>query len=461
MGTQITRRSFLARTIGLAGLSILGHGCQLPAKNTADHPNILLIVADDLGYGDLGCYGCRDTRTPAIDSLANDGVRFTTFYANAPECTPTRTALLTGRYQHRVGGLECALGIGNVGRYDDAIRLRESHDMGLPPSETSIARMLKNAGYATAICGKWHLGYERKFFPDKHGFDYWFGPVGGAVDYFHHCEYTGQPSLYENGQLVRRDGYLTDLITDAAVNCIDRATDQPLFLYVPYTAPHTPYQGPDDRKTEPVPQEEYNKGTRETFCAMVERMDYGIGRILTALDRRGLADNTLVIFMSDNGANRTGNNGPLSGHKGSVFEGGIRVPCIARWPGRLPADVTSDQACITFDFSRSIVRAAGAAIPSNRPFDGMDILRHVQDGRSARQRTLFWRARRGERTRKAVRHGDLKYIQLWDGPEMKEYLFDLCGDLAEEENLLSERTGDAEQLKRLLADWELRVRHNR
>jgi N-acetylgalactosamine-6-sulfatase len=461
MATQITRRSFLARTIGLAGLSIVGHGCQLLDKRLANHPNIVLIMADDLGYGDVGCYGCQDIRTPAIDGLASEGVRFTTFYSNAPECTPTRTALVTGRYQHRVGGLECALGIGNVGRYDDAIRLRETHDMGLPPSETSIARMLKNAGYATAICGKWHLGYERKFFPDKHGFDYWFGPVGGAVDYFHHDEYTGQPSLYKNSKVIKREGYLTDLITDEAVKYLGRQSDGPFFLYVPYTSPHTPYQGPNDKKPQSVPQEDYNKGTRQTYREMVERMDAGFGRILKALNEKGVAGNTLVIFMSDNGANKTGNNTPFSGYKGNLFEGGIRVPCIAKWPGRLPEGIVSDQPCMTMDFSRSVVRAAGTRPPRGRAFDGIDILQHVQDREPMQKRTLFWRARRGERTRKAVRDGDLKYIQLWDGPKMNEYLFDLKADPAEKQNLLTARPADAKRLKTLLADWERQVRHSR
>jgi N-acetylgalactosamine-6-sulfatase len=417
-------------------------------------------MADDLGYGDVGCYGCSDIRTPAIDSLAAEGVRFTTFYSNAPECTPTRTALLTGRYQHRVGGLECALGIGNVGRYDDAIRLRQTNDMGLPVEETSIARMIKDAGYATAISGKWHLGYGPKFFPLKHGFDSWFGPVGGAVDYFHHNEYTGEPALYENDKPVERKGYLTDLITDEAVSFIQQQK-KPLFLYVAYTAPHTPYQGPDDKKPEPVAQDDYNKGTRETYAAMVERMDQGIGRILKTLDDAGLAENTLVIFMSDNGANRTGNNSPFSGFKGNLFEGGIRVPCIVKWPGVLARGVVSDQPCMTMDFSRSIVRAAGNKPPSGRTFDGMDILQAVATNQPVRQRTLFWRARRGEWMRKAVRDGSLKYICLQDGNDVKEYLFDLKSDPAEKNNLFDEQPENVRKLKTLLQNWEQEVKHKR
>jgi arylsulfatase A-like enzyme len=455
----ITRRDFLIRSAGIAALSAVG--CRCFGAQGKLRGNIVLIMADDLGYGDLGCYGCKDIRTPAIDGLAAEGVRFTSFYSNAPECTPTRTALLTGRYQQRVGGLECALGIGNVGRYDDAIRLRETHDLGLPADETSIARMLKDAGYATAISGKWHLGYEPKFFPLKHGFDSWFGPVGGATDYFHHVEYTGQPALYENDKPVQREGYLTDLITDEAVKSIRQRRNKPFFLYVAYTAPHTPYQGPDDKKPEPVAQADYNKGSRETFAAMVERMDQGIGRILESLDDAGLADNTLVIFMSDNGANRTGDNSPFSGFKGNLFEGGIRVPCIAKWPGVLAKGAVSHQPCMTMDFSRSIVRAAGTKPPAAREFDGMDILQAVATNQPVRKRTLFWRARRGQWTRKAVRDGYLKYISLRNGDSVKEYLFNLESDPAEKNNLLGEQPDDVRRLKTLLRNWEQEVKHKR
>jgi arylsulfatase A-like enzyme len=456
-----TRREFLVKSAGFAALSAVLPGCHLSSPQNKRCPNIVLIMADDLGYGDVGCYGCSDIRTPAIDSLADEGVRFTTFYSNAPECTPTRTALLTGRYQHRVGGLECALGIGNVGRYDDAVRLRQTHDLGLPVEETSIARMLKDAGYDTAISGKWHLGYEPKFFPLQHGFDSWFGPVGGAVDYFHHIEYTGKPALYENDKSVKREGYLTDLITDEAVGFIRRKKSKPFFLYVAYTAPHTPYQGPGDNKPEPVSQENYNKGSRETFAAMVERMDQGISKILKTLNDAGLEENTLVIFMSDNGANRTGDNSPFSGYKGNLFEGGIRVPCIAKWPGVLARGAVSDQSCMTMDFSRSIVRAAGTKPPPGRAFDGMDILQTVENNEPVQKRTLFWRARRGQRTRKAVRDGSLKYIRLQNGDDVKEYLFDLERDLAEKNNLFKEQPENILRLRTLLQNWEKEVKPKR
>ena len=461
MARTMTRRKFLIRSAGFAALSVVCPGNRSSGSQNKPRPNIVLIMADDLGYGDVGCYGCNDIRTPAIDSLAADGVRFTTFYSNAPECTPTRTALLTGRYQHRVGGLECALGIGNVGRYDDAIRLRLTNDLGLPVEETSIARMLKDAGYATAISGKWHLGYEPKIFPLKHGFDSWFGPVGGSADYFHHIEYTGEPALYENDKPIEREGYLKDLITDEVVSFIRRKASTPFFLYVAYTAPHTPYQGPGDKKPEPMAEKDYSTGSRKTYAAMVERMDQGIGRILKGLDDAGLADNTLVIFMSDNGANKTGDNSPFSGFKGNLFEGGIRVPCIVKWAGVLAEGAVSDQPCMTMDFSRSIVGAAGVEPPAGRAFDGMDILRAAATNRPVQKRMLFWRARRAQRTRKAVRDGSLKYIRLQDGDDVKEYLFDLERDPAEKNNLFNEQPENVLRLKTLLQNWEQEVKHKR
>ncbi len=416
-------------------------------------PHIVLILADDLGYGDVGVYGCPDIRTPGIDGLAAQGVRFTHFYASAPECTPTRAALLTGRYPQRVGGLECAIGIGNVGRYDDAVRLRARNDLGLPAAETALARMLKGAGYATAITGKWHLGYEPKFHPHRHGFDYFFGPLGGAVDYFRHTEPEGEHMLYRGEQPAQAKGYLTDLIADEAVGQIkERDKSKPLFLYVPFTAPHDPYQGPDNESPRPA---------RATYAAMVERLDRGVDRILRALEAEGLADNALVIFTSDNGGARWARNAPFSRGKGTTFEGGIRAPCIARWPGALPRGAVTDRAGITMDLTASIARVAGAQPPAGRPFDGIDILREVQNGGPARPRTLFWRLRRGDRTRRAVRDGSLKYVSETEGDKTEEHLFDLERDPAERTDLLQSRAADADRLRAKLAGWEAAVRHTR
>lgn len=476
MATKRTRRDFLAaagnaaRAGAAAAVAAALRGCapkldEQRGPTVGRRPNILFLFADDLGYGDLGCYGCRDARTPAIDGLAAEGVRFRQYYAAAPECSPTRTALLTGRYLQRVGGLECAIGINNVGRYDDAIRLANRHDLGLPASETTISRLLKDAGYATAVYGKWHLGYEKKFLPPRHGFDHFVGILGGNCDYFHHCEPAGNKTLYENDRPIERDEYMTDLITNESVAFLRRraaAKDgRPFFLYVCYTAPHSPYQGPGDRRPAKLPADDWNQGTRAKFVELVEHMDKGVAKILDALADAGLADRTLVFFVSDNGANRKGRNAPFSGYKSSLYEGGIRVPCIVRWPGVLPKGVTAEHVAITMDLSVSMVRAAGAAAPRGRPFDGIDILADVASGRAPRKRTLFWRARRGERTWRAVRDGSLKLLSRQDGAAVTEWLFDLAADPGEKTNLIADRPREARRLKSLLAAWEKQVQHTR
>jgi N-acetylgalactosamine-6-sulfatase len=465
-----TRREFLkAVSLSTASMAapLLLAGCDTTAQAASGlkKPNIVFVLADDLGYGDLGCYGRQDIKTPVIDRVAAEGVRFTQYYANGPECSPTRTAFLTGRYQHRVGGLECAIGTGNVGRYDDAIRLRETHDLGLPVEETSIARMLKDAGYATAITGKWHLGYEPKFAPHLHGFDHAFYCIGGGMDYFHYLDTVAGYNLFLNGNPIRREGHFTDLATDEAIKFIERRADGPFFLYVPYTAPHSPFQGPDDYRPDPLPLDsplwKQGQAPPDVYVAMIEHMDKCIGRILKVLDDKGLTQDTVVIFSSDNGGTGSARNAPMSKIKGSTFEGGIRVPAVARWPGVIPKGVVNEQVCITMDFSASIVRIAGATVPSGREFDGLDILKLVETGRGPRKRTLFWRGRRGDRTWRAVRDGDLKYIRRTDGRRTEEYFFDLKEDVGETRSLLEERPEEVRRLKAMLIDWEKEVRHAR
>ena len=454
---SLMRGCFLVAALCFALPALAGEG--------ETRPNIVFILADDLGYGDLGCYGRQDIRTPVLDGLAASGVRFTAHYANGPECTPTRTALLTGRYQQRVGGLECAIGTGNVGRYDDAVRLRETHDLGLPAEEQTIVRLLKNAGYATALTGKWHLGYEPAFCPNRHGFDHTFYCIGGGMDYFHYLDTVAGYNLFLNGNPVRRDGYFTDLLTDEAIRFIQKQRATPFFLYVPYTCPHSPFQGPEDKRPDPLPLDSplWNQGTAPpaVYIAMIERMDTCIGRILKALDARGLTRNTVVIFASDNGGTRSARNAPYSGHKGSTYEGGIRVPAMVRWPGVIEAGVVSTQPCITFDFSASIARIARVAPRPDRPFEGVDILDHVARGRADFERTLFWRKPRGTTLWKGVRQGSLKYVGQKKGESYREYLFDLARDPAERSDLKERRPDAFRKLKALYDAWETEVRRHR
>jgi arylsulfatase A-like enzyme len=431
---------------------------------TATRPNFVVILADDLGYRDIGCYGVKDIRTPAIDRLAARGVKFTHFYSNGQECSPTRTALMTGRYQQRVGGLECAIGTGNVGRYDDAIRLRETHDLGLPVAETSVARMLKDAGYATAIVGKWHLGYEDKFAPNLHGFDHALYCLGGGMDYFHHVEDPPEYAhvLRLNGKPEKREGYFTDLIADEAERYIAANRERPFFLYLPFTSPHSPFQAPDEKQPKPLPKDSprWNQGSAPApvYRAMIERMDQAVGRVVAALEKNGVAGRTLITFMSDNGGTASARPTGLNGQKGSTLEGGIRVPFIASWPGVLPENVTTHQAAIGMDLTASIVRAAGAKVPAGRELDGVDVLAWVAERKPEVSRTLFWRGRRGDTTWRSVRDGSLKYVyRTVAGATTLEGLFDLQTDEAEKNDLRASRPNEVARLRELLANWEKQV----
>jgi N-acetylgalactosamine-6-sulfatase len=430
-------------------------------------PNIVLILADDMGYGDLGSYGCPDIKTPNLDRLANQGVRFTQFYANGPECSPTRAALLSGRYQQRVGGLECAIGAGNIGRYDEAKWLSDQRDLGLPADHCTLPTELKKAGYNTAIIGKWHLGYEPKFRPDKQGFDYSIGPIGFGGDYFYHVEKVpiNQPdfkdghNLAENGKEVFRNGeYITELITSEAKSWLSKqSAEKPFFLYLPFTSPHDPYQGPNDRIGRPLQGEEWNFKSREKYIEMVEAMDKGIGEILAALDKNNQAKETIVIFFSDNGGTGIANNGILSGFKGQVYEGGIRVPCIIRWPGKVAANTVSTQTAMSIDLSRSILEIAGVKT-SGLKLDGYDILKHVLENKNDIDRTMFWRAKRNDRVRKAVREGDLKYIIETDkGLVSDEKLFNLKNDPSELTDLFLSYQEKAKDLQQKIVKWEADV----
>lgn len=425
-----------------------------------EKPNIVYILADDLGYADTGPYGCPDAKTPHIDRLAAEGVRFTNFYAMGPECTPSRTAILTGRYPQRAGGMECAIGTGNVGRYDDAIALAEKRDLGLPSRLAVLAPALKTVGYTNAAFGKWHQGYEPKFHPLDQGFDTFTGFLGGNVEYFRHVEQSDLAVYLRGREPVTREGYLTHLITEDAVAFLDeraREPGQPFFLYLPHASPHFPFQGPNDDTGRLPTKEEWNTGTRLTYVAMLEDLDAAVGRVLSALEKYGQAADTLVIFASDNGAQPPGLNTPWRDHKGTLFEGGIRVPCVVRWPGVIEPGTVSGQVGTLMDLSASLLRIAGAAVPDGKGLDGIDILQHLTSGSPDRSRTLFWRYRRESVTWWAAREGALKLVRRADGDRVEEWLFDLASDPGETRSLAPERPGDYSRLQRALLQWEREV----
>lgn len=412
-------------------------------------PNVVLIITDDVGYGDLGSYGAPDVKTPSIDRLAREGVRLTDFYANGATCTPTRAGLISGRYQQRFG-LEQPLGAGGAA---DAER-------GLPPTGRSLPQLLKNNGYATALVGKWHLGWKPEFSPTAHGFDYFFGFKSGYVDYYQHTAGGNAPlkaDLFENDRPVEVPGYMTDLITERSVRFIEQNAGRPFFVDVSYNAAHWPYQRPDDPSTardhgRHLGPFDDSTATRADYVAMIERADQGIGRILAALDKSGLRENTIVIFTNDNGGEWLSRNTPLFHHKGSVWEGGIRVPAIIRWPGRIRAGRVSGQVGITMDLTASILAATGTPAPPEARLEGIDLL-PVLEGRAREiERTLFWRVT-GARAQQAVRSGEWKL--LLDGG--RPMLFNLRADVGERNNLIGQRSDIARRLRPLLAAWQEEV----
>jgi arylsulfatase A-like enzyme len=406
--------------------------------------NVVLIITDDLGSADLGSYGARDIRTPHIDSLARDGVRLTQFYANAAWCTPTRAALISGRYQQRYR-LERPLG-------SDGTPTGEG---GLPARGHSLPQLLKANGYATGLVGKWHLGYRPEHSPKAHGFDSFFGLKSGFIDYYAHTGGDGKPDLWEDDTSVQREGYATDLITDRSVRFIEQHAGRPFFLEVAYNAPHWPYQVPGkpstarDHARHLLPHDSPTS-TREDYAAMVERVDHGVGEILRVLDRLKLAGRTLVIFTNDNGGEWLSSNAPLFHRKATLWEGGIRVPALLRWPGRLPPGRVSSQVGITMDLHASILAATNTAAPASARLEGLDLLPILDGSKPVVERTLFWRLQAPARLQRAVRSGDWKV--LLDGASV--LLFDLASDVGERHDLSGRRQDVASRLVPLLMAWE-------
>ena len=316
------------------------NGLIVPARSQTKKPNIIYIMADDLGYADLSCYGRKDYQTPHLDKLASQGVKFMNAYAAAALCTPTRTAFMTGRYPARtpVGLMEPLRG-----RHKDSI-------VGLTPDYTSVATLLKKSGYETYLVGKWHLGYGPQYSPNKNGFDYFFGFNAGGSDYISHTNRNGQDDLYENENAVKKEGYLTDIWMEKAVRIIKEKHEKPFFLSVMFNAPHWPLQAPGDDRY-PDSLDWRTGGTKEKFVAMMKSLDDAVGKIMQAIDDENMTGNTVVIFTSDNGGEKFSDMGIYSGNKEQLWEGGIREPAFIRWPGVIPANTVTQQAIITMDWT--------------------------------------------------------------------------------------------------------------
>jgi arylsulfatase A-like enzyme len=414
-----SRREFLA---GLGGAAVA-------FAQSERKPNIIVIVADDLGYGDTTPYGGKEIPTPAIASLARNGVRFTDGYVSCPVCSPTRAGLITGRYQQRFGH-----------EFNPGPPAQAEENFGLPLSETTMAQRLKALGYRTGMVGKWHLGYRPEFHPMKRGFDEYYGFLGGAHSYLDLADRDNP--VMRGTEPVSQIGYLTEDFTREAIAFIERRKSDPFFLYLTYNAVHNPLQATEKY----LARFSHIADTRRrTFAAMLSALDDGIGQVMALVRERGIEDDTLVIFISDNGGPTpatTASNGPLRATKGQVFEGGIRVPFIMQWKRRLAAGKTYSQPVIALDILPTALAAAGAGAPAG--LDGVNLLPYLAGGAGAPHEALYWRFG----AQHAVRMGDWKLTASGGGQPM---LFHLAKDIGETTDLAAQEPARLEQLK---AAWE-------
>ncbi len=428
---------------------------QSAVKN---RPNFVFILADDLGYADLGCYGGRSLHaprgscSPVLDRMATEGLRFTEGYSNSPVCSPTRFALATGRYQYRLrGGWDEPIA--------SAVRIDPTGSpmIGLPPEHPTLPSLLRDAGYATALVGKWHLGYAPHFGPLKSGYQEFFGAMSGGLDYFTHHDSGGVHDLWENDAEVHRKGYLTDLLSERSVDYIQRQRDKPFFLSLHYSAPHWPWETRADEveaKHLASTREHIGHvsgGSVETYLTMIHHMDEGIGRILEALKSIGADENTIVVFTSDNGGERFSDVWPLTGKKMDLLEGGIRVPYIVRWPARVKAGGVTAQLGMTMDWVPTFLDAAGVAPHPDYALDGVSLMKVLENPAATFERELFWRM--NYRNQRALRAGRWKYLSTEDG----EFLYDLDLDARERANRAKREPERLAAMRARYADWEKTV----
>jgi arylsulfatase A-like enzyme len=408
----------------------------------SQQPNIILIVVDDCGYADLGCTGQTGYATPALDQLAAEGMRFSQAYANASLCTNTRVALITGRYQYRV-----PLGLVEP--------LRAAHrdlpDMGIPGDFPTLPALLRGAGYRTALIGKWHLGYLPRYGALRSGYDEFFGIMGGFTGYYTHRGDGGELDLYEGETPVERIGYVTDMLSERACAYARAAStsSKPYFLSLHYTAPHWPWSTPSNEAAARLRELDRNEllagGSIKIYAEMMQILDRGIGEVIAAVRQSG--QNTLVLFTSDNGGERYSKIWPFVGRKFDLLEGGLRVPQIAWWPGRIPEGSVTDQVCITMDLTATCLEAAGVAADPRYPPDGESLLHLMTNRNPTWERTLYWRM--ANRRQRAVRRGDWKYLKVND----RELLFDLGFDVRERDDLAARNPECLGELRALWEKW--------
>lgn len=412
------------------------------AAAVESRPNIVMILVDDLGYADLACYGSKVQRTPNIDRLAAEGLRFTDFHSNAAVCSPTRVALLTGQYPQRYG-IEAAIGF--------------VRDEGVPLSATMVSEVLRAGGYRTGVFGKWHVGHVERYGPNDQGFDE-SRCANNNPDYHSHVSRDGKLDWYRDQKLADEPGYLVDVVTKHATRFIGENKARPFFLYVPHLSGHFPFQGPSDpperkvgqtyngdSKYGSVPKNQHKRAYRE----MVEAVDASVGKIVSALTEAGLRERTLIILSSDNGGNGdVSNNAPYRGAKGGLFEGGHRVPAIAHWPGRIRPGTTPAMA-MTADFMPTFIAISGVKAPAGLKLDGVDLSGHLLRGETLAPRTFFWR----ESQEKAVRQGPWKLIEGGAAPG----LYHLERDPGETTDLSKIEPARVRELTARLAAWEADV----
>lgn len=428
-------------------------GILMPSTVSADQPNVVVILADDLGYGDLGCYGGK-IPTPHLDRMAKEGLRLTDFHSNGTVCSPSRAALMSGRYQQRVG-------VDGVVTADPA---NAAYQFGIDPEKKdTLPAVMSSAGYKTALFGKWHIGYLEKFNPMNYGFDRFVGFVSGNIDYHSHYDRMGTFDWWHGRKLTKEKGYSTHLITRHAVDFIKQHKDEPFFIHVAHEAVHSPIQGPTDaiqRGPDKVKGE--RRPSKEVYRDMLTELDKGVGEVLETLQELGLSEKTLVIFSSDNGPMQLASPGPLRGRKGSIYEGGHRVPGVFWWPGTIKPGTENTQTAAQFDLFPTFVELAD--IEGEFDFDGISIQSLWKD-EELPERQLFWRPgglspyepslENGKDVAKAIRDGKWKLVAQ-PGYEKLE-LFDLESDIAEKNNLVSEQPERAEKMKRQLQAWEQEI----